>query len=105
LIWVSGTAAIDPASGGLVGGDAYAQTRQIISLLRVMLEAAGSDLGHVTHVNVYLRRIEDFGEMNRAYAEGFGGHRPARTAVAVDGLPKAGALLTMSLVAVVRESA
>ena len=54
----------------------------------------------VVHVHVFLKRIEDFEAMNRAYREEFGEHLPARTVVAVTDLPKPGALLTMNLNAV-----
>ena len=69
-----------------------------------MLAAVGSDLGHVIHVDVYLLDVADFEAMNVAYVEAFaahGGHRPARTAIGVAALPKAGAVVTMGLTAVV----
>lgn len=102
FIFISGTAGVDPATGLLAGADVASQTRQIMRNFAVMLEAAGSDLAHVLHVNVYLRDMGDFAEMNRAYAEMFGSHRPARTAIGVSDLPKAGARLTMDLRAIAR---
>jgi 2-iminobutanoate/2-iminopropanoate deaminase len=54
-------------------------------------------------VNVFLKDVRDFEEMNRAYVESMGAHRPARTVIGVNDLPKAGALLTMNLTAVARE--
>ena len=104
LITIGGTAGVDPATGRLAGGDVVSQTRQILRNFAVMLEAAGSDLGHVIHVDVYLLEIADFEAMNTAYVEAFepfGGHRPARTAIGVAALPKAGAVVTMGLTAVV----
>jgi 2-iminobutanoate/2-iminopropanoate deaminase len=104
LITIGGTAGVDPATGLLAGHDVVAQTRQILRNFAVMLEAAGSDLGHVIHVDVYLLDIADFEAMNGAYSEAFepfGGHRPARTAIGVAALPKAGAVVTMGLTAVV----
>ena len=104
FIFISGTAGVDPATGLLAGADVASQTRQIMRNFAAMLEAAGSDLTHVLHVNVYLKDMGDFAEMNRAYAEAMGDHRPARTAIGVSDLPKAGARLTMDLRAVVRGS-
>ena len=75
----------------------------ILEAFRVCLESAGSDLGHVLHINVFLRSMSDFEDMNRAYVEMLGEHRPARTVIGVNELPKAGALLTMGLTAVTRE--
>jgi 2-iminobutanoate/2-iminopropanoate deaminase len=68
-----------------------------------MLESVGSDLSHVVHINVFLKDMRDFEEMNRAYIEKMGDHRPARTAIGVNELPKPGILLTMNLTAVTRE--
>jgi 2-iminobutanoate/2-iminopropanoate deaminase len=103
-ITIGGTAGVNPATGSLAGDDVASQTRQILRNFAVMLEAAGSDLGHVIHVDVYLLNIADFAAMNDAYIEAFepfGGHRPARTAIGVAALPKAGAVVTMGLTAVV----
>jgi 2-iminobutanoate/2-iminopropanoate deaminase len=71
-----------------------------------MLEAVGSDLGHVIHVDVFLLDIADFRAMNEAYVEAFApfaGHLPARTAIGVAALPKDGAVVTMGLTAVVAD--
>ena len=101
-IWIGGTAGVDPATGHLAGADIGAQTRQILNSFRVMLEAAGSDLSHTTHINVFLRHMSDFEGMNNAYVEMMGDHQPARTVFAVQELPKPGVLLTMNLTAVTR---
>ena len=103
--WISigGTAGVDPASGQLAGTDVHSQTRQIVESFKVMLESAGSDLNHIVHVNVFLKDMRDFEEMNRAYIEVMGDHRPARTVIGVHELPKPGVLLTMNLTAVTRE--
>ena len=101
-ITIGGTAGVDPATGQLAGPDAYLQTKQILDSFKVMLESAGSDLRHVTHINVFLQRMTDFDEMNRAYVEKMGEHRPARTVIGVNELPKPGAVLTMNLTAVTK---
>lgn len=102
-IAIGGTAGVDPATGRLAGDDVGAQTRQILRSFVVMLESVGSDLAHVLHVNVFLADMADFDEMNDAYIEVMGEHRPARTVVAVKQLPKPGVLLTMNLTAVTRD--
>lgn len=104
FITIGGTAGFDPATGQLAGPDAYHQTRRILESFAVMLESAGSDLHHVIHVNVFLLRMADFEEMNRAYVETMGEHRPARTVIGVHELPKPGIMLTMNLTATTRES-
>jgi 2-iminobutanoate/2-iminopropanoate deaminase len=100
FITIGGTAGVNPETGQLAGPDAYLQTKQILDSFKVMLESVGSDLNHVIHVNVFLQRIADFEDMNRAYVEKMGEHRPARTVIGVNELPLAGAMLTMNLTAV-----
>lgn len=102
FITIGGTAGVDPRTGELAGSNVAAQTTQILNAFEVMLESVDSDLGHVLHINVFLADMDDFGAMNVAYAEKMGYRRPARTAIAVSGLPKRGALITMNLTAVTR---
>jgi len=101
-ITIGGTAAFDPVTGELVGSDTYAQTKRILESFRLMLESVGSDLQHIVHVNVFLLKMRDFEDMNRAYVETMGDHRPARTVIGVNELPKPGVMLTMNLTAVTR---
>jgi 2-iminobutanoate/2-iminopropanoate deaminase len=101
-IWIGGTAGVDPATGELAGADVGSQTRQILKSFAVMLEAAGSGLDHVVHINIFLQNMSDFEAMNAAYAEMMADHRPARTVFSVRELPKPGVLLTMNLTAVTR---
>lgn len=103
FISVGGTAGVDPATSQLAGSDVYSQTKQILESFRVMLESVESDLGHVVHINIFLKNMQDFEEMNRAYVEKMGDHRPARTVIGVNELPKPGVLLTMNLTAITRE--
>lgn len=105
FVTIGGIAGVDPATGRLAGDDVYAQARQILRSLRICLEAAGSDLNHVIHVNVFLRNMSDFEEMNRAYVDAMGEHLPARTVIGVADLPKPGFLLTMNLTAVTKGAA
>ena len=102
-IAIGGTAGVDPATGRLAGSEVYAQVRQILRSFRVMLASVNSDLAHVIHVNVFLKQMADFDEMNRAYVEEMGDHRPARTVIGVQELPKPGVLVTMNLTAVTRD--
>ena len=101
FITIGGTAGFDPVTGQLAGSDVQAQTKRILASFQTMLQSVGSDLDHVIHVNVFLKDMRDFEEMNRAYVEMMGDHRPARTVIGVNELPKPGILLTMNLTAVV----
>lgn len=100
FISISATAGVDPATGALAGPDITTQTEQILDAFDVMLKSVGSTLAHIIHITVFLKDMNDFAEMNAAYAKKLGDHRPARSAIAVTGLPKPGALLTMNLTAV-----
>ena len=103
FITIGGTAGFNPATGQLAGADVYAQAKQILASFDVMLQSAGSSLAHVIHVNVFLKNMQDFEEMNRAYVDMMRNHRPARTVIGVNDLPKPGILLTMNLTAVTSE--
>jgi 2-iminobutanoate/2-iminopropanoate deaminase len=100
FISIGATAGVDPATGNLAGPDIGSQTRQILDSFAVMLESVGSDLRHVVHVNVFLKDMSDFEAMNAAYIEKLADHRPARTVIGVNELPKPGVLVTMNLTAV-----
>ena len=103
FITIGGTAGVNPASGQLAGPDVYSQATQVLESFEVMLASVGSDLNHVVHVNVFLKDMRDFEEMNKAYIDKMGEHRPARTVIGVNELPKPGVLLTMNLTAITRE--
>jgi len=103
FITIGGTAGVDPATGELAGDDVHSQTAQILDTFKVMLSSVGSDLAHVVHVNIFLRRMSDFEAMNAAYVAKMGDHRPARTVIGVSELPKPGVLLTMNLTAVTND--
>jgi 2-iminobutanoate/2-iminopropanoate deaminase len=103
FLTIGGMAGVNPATGQLAGDDVYAQARQILESFRTCLEAAGSDLNHVIHIQIFLKNMSDFAEMNRAYVDAMGDHLPARTVIGVSELPKPGVLLTMNLTAVTRD--
>ena len=102
FITIGGVAGVDPATGELAGPDVTSQTVQILRAFETMLDAAGSDLDHIIHINIFLDDMALFEEMNAAYVSVLGDRRPARTAIGVKDLPKPGALLTMNLTAVKR---
>ena len=100
LVFVSGQAGRDPASGQ-IADDVEAQTEQTLKNIAAILEAAGSGLPHVIRCGVFLVDIGDFQKMNGVYARMFGGHRPARTTVQVAALPEPRLLVEIDAVAVI----
>jgi 2-iminobutanoate/2-iminopropanoate deaminase len=100
MIYTAGQLGLDPATGELVKGSVEEQTRQSLTNLKHVLEASGSTLGHVVKTTVFLKDMIDFPKMNAVYAEFFGENPPARSTVAVAGLPKGG-LVEIEVVAVI----
>lgn len=98
LVFLSGQTPVDPATGQLVVGGIDVQTRCCLENLRAVLNAGGMTLDHVLKCNVYLVDMADFGEMNTVYAATFSEPYPARTTVAVAGLPL-GARVEIEMVA------
>ena len=88
LIFTAGQIALDPATMELVPGGVAEQTERVLANIRAVLEAAGSSLGQVVKTTVFLVDMADFAAMNEVYARAFGDHRPARSTVAVVGLPR-----------------
>jgi 2-iminobutanoate/2-iminopropanoate deaminase len=96
-LFLSGQVAQDPETGKLVGEDAAGQARQALTNLHAALEAAGKTEADVIRVGVYLADMADFAAVNAAYADFFSPPYPARTAIAVAGLPL-GALVELDVV-------
>ena len=98
LLITSGQIPIDPATGNLVEGDIPAQTRQSLTNVKAILEAAGLTMDNVAKTTVFLAHMSDFAAMNAVYAEFFTeGNYPARSAVEVGALPK-GALVEIETI-------
>jgi len=98
LVFCSGQIGLDPNTGEFVQGGVKEQTTQVFRNLKAVLQAAGVGLDAVTMVNVYLKSMKDFKDMNDVYAAVFGDHKPARATVGVSELPK-NALVEISCVA------
>jgi 2-iminobutanoate/2-iminopropanoate deaminase len=98
LLYTAGQIALDPATGQLVDGDVEAQARRVFANLQAVLEEAGTSWDRVLKVTVYLHDMADFPRVNEIYAQSMGAARPARSTVAVAGLPR-GALVEIDLVA------
>lgn len=103
LVFTAGQIGLDPQSGEVVSGGIEAETRQVLLNLRSILEASGSSLDNVLKTTVFLRDMNDFARMNAVYAEFFGAHPPARSTIAVAGLPK-GVAVEIEAIAVVAGS-
>lgn len=99
FVFTAGQIPVDPATGTMAD-TIEAQTRQSLSNVKAILEAAGTDLAHVVKTTVFLKNMGDFAAMNGVYAEFFTGDCPARSAVEVACLPK-NAMVEIEAVALV----
>ena len=88
FVYTAGQIALDPATMEVVPGGVAEQTARVMENLRAVLEASGSDLRRVVKTTVFLVDMIDFAAMNAVYGAAFGEHRPARSTVAVSGLPR-----------------
>ena len=98
-VYVSGQLPIDPATGAFAGADIAAQTRQSLTNMKHILNAAGADMCDVVKTTVLLADIADFAAMNAVYAEFFTAPYPARAAFQVACLPR-NALVEIECIAV-----
>ena len=96
----SGQVPVDPATGEFVPGCITEQTRQVLTNVKAILEAAGLTMDNVVKSTVFLQNMSDFAAMNAVYAEFFTeGQYPARSAVEVGALPR-GALVEIETICV-----
>lgn len=87
-VYVSGQLPIDPATGQYAEGGIKELTAQSLTNIKHILEQTGMTMNNVVKTSVFLADINDFAEMNEAYATFFEAPFPARSAVAVKTLPK-----------------
>lgn len=87
LLFVSGQLPIDALSGTIPKG-IEEQTRQSLTNIQLIIEAAGGKMADIVKCTVFLKNINDFASMNKIYAEYFEKSFPARAAVEVSRLPK-----------------
>jgi len=91
MLFASGQVGLDPATGQVVAGGVVEQTRRAFENIKAVLAAAGADLSQVVKTTVFLKNMSDFAAMNEVYASYLapeGVVPPARSTVAVAGLPK-----------------
>jgi 2-iminobutanoate/2-iminopropanoate deaminase len=87
FLFLSGQIPLSP-TGELVTGDVQAQTAQVMSNISAVLEAAGLSLSHVVKTTIFLSSMDHFAAVNETYGSFFRSESPARSTVAVAGLPR-----------------
>ncbi len=97
-VYVSGTLALGEGGVVLHPGDATAQTRHVLEVIKTTLAAAGATLADVAFNHIFLKDWADYAAMNAVYAEYFPGAKPARYCI-VCGLVKPDCLVEIASVA------
>ncbi|MDQ6925374.1 MAG: Rid family detoxifying hydrolase [Candidatus Eremiobacteraeota bacterium] len=100
VVYTAGQIPLDPATMELVPGDVAAQTEQVLRNLDAVLAAAGASWASALKTTIFLADMADFARVNEVYARHLGDARPARSTVAVAGLPR-GARVEIEVVAAV----
>ncbi|SFH46445.1 2-iminobutanoate/2-iminopropanoate deaminase [Tindallia magadiensis] len=88
MIFISGQLPMDPDTMQFVSNDIKGQTKQSLNNLKAILESAGFTMEQVVKTTVFVKDMNEFGEMNEIYGEFFTDHKPARACVEVARLPK-----------------
>lgn len=101
LVYTAGQIPLDPQTMELVAGDVAEQTAQVLRNLDAVLAAAGASWADAVKTTIFLADMADFARVNEVYARHLGDARPARSTVAVAGLPR-GARVEIEVVAATR---
>ena len=88
FLFCSGQIPLDPATGQMVAGGVAEQTARVLDNVTAVLAGSGLSLADVVKTTVFLATMDDFPAMNEVYAAYFGDQRPARSTIAVAGLPR-----------------
>ena len=101
FVFTAGQIPLNPATGQMVEGGIEVQTRQALTNVGAVLEAAGTSLSNVVKTTVFMADMGEFKAMNSVYAEFFPAAPPARSAVQAAALPL-GARIEIEAVAIVK---
>jgi 2-iminobutanoate/2-iminopropanoate deaminase len=99
LLFLSGQVGLDPQTGGLVEGDAGAQTRRCLQNLELVAATEGGRLADAVRCAIYVTDMSAFAVVNEAYATFFPSAPPARTTIGVVALPLGAAVEIDAIIA------
>ncbi|HEV8422955.1 MAG TPA: RidA family protein, partial [Chthoniobacterales bacterium] len=98
MLFCAGQIPLDPVTGQMVTGDVSVQAKRVLKNIAALLKAERLSFDHIVKTTVFLTDMNDFQTVNEIYATYFGENPPARSTVAVAGLPK-GAKLEIEVIA------
>ena len=99
ILYISGQIPVNPATGKIIEGGAAEQSEQVIANIKAILAEAGLTIENVVKSTVFLADMSLFAEMNEVYKKHYIDNPPARSTIAVKGLPM-NALVEIETVAV-----
>jgi 2-iminobutanoate/2-iminopropanoate deaminase len=88
FMYCSGQIPLDPKTGQVVAGGVKEQAQQVMKNVGAVLKAASLDYSHIVKTTIFLTSMNDFAMVNEVYGAYFQDAPPARSTVAVAGLPK-----------------
>lgn len=88
FLFSAGQIALDPVTTQVVEGDVTVQADQVLKNLGAVLANAGCSWGDVVKTTIFLASMDDFAKVNIVYGQHLGSAKPARSTVAVAGLPR-----------------
>lgn len=88
FLFCSGQISIDPKTQEVFTGDIKQQTEMVLNNIDAVLKNAGLNFSHVIKTTIFLTSMSDFATVNEIYSTKFSQNPPARSTVAVAGLPK-----------------
>ena len=88
LLFSAGQIPLDPKTGNLVAGDIKAQTEQVLSNIKAILDDQNLSFANVVKTTVFMTNLADFAAMNEVYSRYFTTDFPARSTVQVAALPR-----------------
>jgi 2-iminobutanoate/2-iminopropanoate deaminase len=98
MLFCAGQIPLDPKTGQMVNGDVAAQARRVMENIAGLLKAEHLSFDHVVKTTIFLTSMDDFQTVNEVYGSYFRENPPARSTVAVAGLPK-GAKVEIEIIA------
>lgn len=88
MLFCSGQISINPQTNEVFTGDIKTQTEMVMRNIEAVLSAAGMNYSNIVKTTIFLTNMADFAVVNETYAKAFTSAPPARSTVAVAGLPK-----------------
>lgn len=103
FVFCSGQIPLNPATMEIVSGSVEDQTHQVLSNISTVLAELEAIPADVVKTTIFLTDMADFPKVNPIYGEFFGDHKPARSTVAVSGLPM-GALVEIECIVAAKQN-